>query len=236
MSNKGKVKRFIAILLAFTVFLSSSFIMCSNVAALTLGDVNSDGQVNSLDANWLKRFLSGIVEIENAVKMADIDGDGYVNATDSNLLLRMIVGTYTPDRNEPVAPDFTIYDGDGNIVHLSDFAGKPVVINFWASWCTPCKKEMPDFNKKYLEYGDEIQFLMIDYAKDDNIKDAKAYVSEMGFEFPVYFDIDGDAFLAYEVTAFPTTIFVDADGYVVDRYRGTISEETLQSGIDKILK
>ena len=141
-----------------------------------------------------------------------------------------------PDRNEFGGLDFTIYDGKGNKVHLSDFAGKKIILNFWASWCVPCKKEMPDFNKKYLEYGDEIQFLMIDFAKDDKIEDAKKYVSDMGFEFPVYFDIDGDAFLTYEVSAFPTTIFIDAKGNVVERYRGTISEETLQSGIDKLLK
>ena len=141
-----------------------------------------------------------------------------------------------PERTEPMAADFTIYDGNGNEVHLSDFAGKPVILNFWASWCVPCKKEMPDFNEKYLEYGDEIQFLMIDFAKDDKIEDAKEYVSEMGFKFPVYFDVYGDATSTYKIDAFPTTIFIDADGYIMDRYRGTISEETLQSGIDKILK
>ncbi len=141
-----------------------------------------------------------------------------------------------PDRNDPVAADFTIFDGNGNKVHLSDYAGKPVILNFWASWCTPCKKEMPDFNEKYLEYGDEIQFLMIDFAKDDKIEDAKKYISEMGFEFPVFFDIDGDASSVYDIWALPTTIFIDADGYVVERFKGTVSEEKLQSGIDKILE
>ena len=141
-----------------------------------------------------------------------------------------------PERTEPIAPNFTIYDGNGNKVHLSDYAGKPIILNFWASWCAPCKKEMPDFNKKYLQYGDQIQFLMIDFAKDDKIEDAKAYVSEMGFAFPIYFDTYADAFYAYGVTAFPTTIFIDADGYIVARYRGTISEGTLQSGIDMILE
>lgn len=141
-----------------------------------------------------------------------------------------------PERTEPIAPNFTIYDGNGNKVHLSDYAGKPIILNFWASWCTPCKKEMPDFNKKYLQYGDQIQFLMIDFAKDDKIEDAKAYVSEMGFAFPIYFDTYGDATYTYGVNAFPTTVFIDADGYIVARYRGTISEGTLQSGIDMILE
>lgn len=141
-----------------------------------------------------------------------------------------------PERTEPIAPNFTIYDSNGNKVRLSDYAGKPIILNFWASWCVPCKKEMPDFNKKYLQYGDQIQFLMIDFAKDDKIEDAKAYVSEMGFAFPIYFDTYGDASYTYGVDAFPTTVFIDADGYVVARYRGTISEETLQSGINMILE
>ena len=70
--------------------------------------------------------------------------------------------TTQEDESEKIlAPDFTVYDLDGNEVHLSDFIGKPVVLNFWASWCGPCKMEMPDFNEKYLEIGEEVQFLMI---------------------------------------------------------------------------
>jgi len=236
MLNKGNGKRITAIFLAFTVFLSSAFAMCINVAGAKLGDINADGKINPFDSYSLKRFLSGSIEIEDIIKVGDINGDGIVNPIDNNLLLRMLTGSYTPERNEPVAADFTVYDGDGKEVHLSDFAGKPVVLNFWASWCVPCKKEMPDFNEKYLEYGDDIQFLMIDFTIDDKIEDAKGFVSEMGYEFPVYFDTYGNASSVYEVFALPTTVFIDADGYIIERYRGTISEETLQSGIDKILE
>ena len=60
-----------------------------------------------------------------------------------------------------LAPDFTVYDLDGNAVQLSDYIGKPIVLNFWASWCGPCQMEMPDFHEKYLQLGEEVNFLMI---------------------------------------------------------------------------
>lgn len=208
------------------------------------GDTNCDGKVNTQDLFRIKLIALFIVEPDESERnSADVNGDGLINSADIFLLTYRILHGQTadtdpviPDRTEPEAVDFTIYDGNGNEVHLFDFAGKPVILNFWASWCVPCKKEMPDFNEKYLEYGDEIQFLMIDFAKDDKIEDAKKYVADMGFKFPIYFDVYGDASSAYKVDAFPTTVFIDADGYIMDRYLGTISEETLQSGIDKILK
>lgn len=67
----------------------------------------------------------------------------------------------TQENQKTLAPDFTVYDADGNQVKLHDFIGKPIVLNFWASWCGPCQMEMPDFHEKYLELGDEINFLMV---------------------------------------------------------------------------
>lgn len=136
-----------------------------------------------------------------------------------------------------LAPDFTVYDKDGNEVHLSDFAGKPIVLNFWASWCSPCKSEMPDFNQAYLDYGEEVNFLMVNMTDGnrETVESASAFIEEQGYEFPVFYDTDYDAALTYGAYALPTTYFIDAEGYAVAWAQSALSAENLQKGLDMIL-
>ncbi len=135
------------------------------------------------------------------------------------------------------APDFTVYDLDGNEVHLSDFIGKSVVLNFWASWCSPCKMEMPDFNEKYLEIGEEVQFLIINMTDGsrETVETASAFIAEQGYSFPVFYDTDQDAAATYGVYSLPTTYFIDEEGNAIAQATGAIDEETLQQGIDMII-
>ena len=135
------------------------------------------------------------------------------------------------------APDFTVYDKDENEVKLSDYIGKPIVLNFWASWCGPCKSEMPDFNEKYQELGEDINFLMINMTDGsrETVKSASEFISENGFEFPVFYDTQLDAALTYGAYSLPVTFFIDADGYVIAQATGAIDMETLQRGIDMII-
>ncbi len=134
------------------------------------------------------------------------------------------------------APDFTVFDSEGNEVHLSGFIGKPVVVNFWASWCGPCKMEMPDFDAAYAELGDEIHFLMVNMTDNsrETVEVAKSYIEQQGFTFPVYFDTEMDAAITYGVTSLPTTYFIDAEGYAIAQAMGAIDSTTLQTGIDMI--
>lgn len=129
-----------------------------------------------------------------------------------------------------MAPDFTVYDDAGNAVSLSDYRGKPVVVNFFASWCGPCKMEMPYFEDCFLRYGGDVQFLMVNLCAfgNDRKEDAKAMVEAGGYTFPVFFDMDGDAALTYSVRAMPTTIFVAADGELLDTRIGAMDHASLE--------
>ena len=132
------------------------------------------------------------------------------------------------------APDFTAYDADGNAVQLSDYFGKPLVLNFWASWCGPCKSEMPAFQQAY-EQEDGVQFLLVNMTGGRETQaDAEALLAQEGYTFPVLFDLDLDAAMTYGVTALPTTYFLDAEGNLVAWAQGAINEQTLQQGLEMI--
>lgn len=140
------------------------------------------------------------------------------------------------EREKIKAPDFTVLDAEGNAVKLSELFGKPIVLNFWASWCPPCKGEMPEFNKVYEEVGRDITFMMVDLVDGQRETKEKGaeYVKGQGFTFPVYFDTKQDAARKYGIASIPTTIFIDKDGYIVTGAESAIDEKTLQKGIDLI--
>lgn len=144
--------------------------------------------------------------------------------------------TNEDEKKENKAPDFTVVDDLGNKVKLSDFTGKGVVVNFWASWCGPCKSEMPTFDEAYGEYGDDIHFLMVNMTDGDRetVEVAKAFIASSGYSFPVYYDTALDAATTYSVYSIPTTYFVDSSGNLVASAKGAINRETLQKGIDMI--
>lgn len=137
-----------------------------------------------------------------------------------------------------MAPDFTVYDAEGNAVKLSDYIGKPTIVNFWASWCGPCQMEMPDFDEKYQELGSEVNFLMVNMTDGsrETLETAKEFLAEAGYSFPVYFDTDMDAAMTYGVNSLPSTYFIDAEGHAIVMAQGMINAVALQQGIDMISK
>ena len=143
----------------------------------------------------------------------------------------------TSSENQPTtAPNFTVYDLEGNEVNLTDFFGKPIIVNFWASWCGPCKMEMPDFNEAYETYKGEIEFLMVNMT--DGSRETKelasSFIAENGYTFPVYYDTDYSAAITYSVSSLPTSYFLNANGELVTYAKGAIDGATLEKGISMI--
>lgn len=136
-----------------------------------------------------------------------------------------------------MASDFTAYDDAGSPVSLKDMHGKPTIVNFFASWCGPCKMEMPYFDEFYHQYGDQVNFMMVNLCAfgNDTKENAKKMVESGGWTFPVYFDSDGDAALKYAIRSMPTTIFVSADGELKGRHTGVISRENLEQTIKAMI-
>lgn len=134
------------------------------------------------------------------------------------------------------APDFTVYDADGKEVTLSSLQGKPVVLNFWASWCGPCKSEMPDFQKVYEELGQEVTFAMVNLTDglQETTAKAEAHISSKGYTFPVYFDIDQDAANTYGVYSIPTTYIIDRDGYIVSYANQMVDTSALRRVLENV--
>jgi len=129
------------------------------------------------------------------------------------------------------APDFRFYDADGNSYSLSDFKGKPVVLNFWASWCGPCQGEMPYFQSMYEEYGDSIEFLMVNLTdgETETQDSASGFIANSGYTFPVYYDSDRQGAYAYGIYSIPDTYFISSDGSIYGYKIGALDEETLKS-------
>ena len=141
--------------------------------------------------------------------------------------------TEAPDLS---APDFTVYDMEGNPVKLSDYFGKPIVLNFWASWCGPCKMEMPHFEEVYNEIGEQVQFLMVNSTdgSSETVESASAYVAEQGYTFPVFYDTSFEASINYQAFSLPTTYFISAEGELIAKATGSIDKDTLLYGIGMI--
>lgn len=134
------------------------------------------------------------------------------------------------------APDFTLKTLDGGEVSLSEFRGRPAFINFWASWCGPCRAEMPDIVAAYAEHKDGgLQVLAIDLTVEDTLADVQAFVDEFDMTFPVLLDEDGSVSQAYSVFGLPTSVFVDAAGVIRAVNAGPLTGDAIRQHLAKIL-
>lgn len=145
------------------------------------------------------------------------------------------VETSHPEQAE-IAPDFIVTSTNGERVKLSDYKGKPVVINFWATWCPPCKAELPYFEQMYKEYGGDVEFMMINLTdgQEETQDVVNTFIEDAGYTFPVYFDTEYSAAMAYSTYSIPVTVFVNRDGEIVYKKVGMIQEDMLKAFVERI--
>ena len=134
--------------------------------------------------------------------------------------------------------DATVYTSKDEALKLSEIAdGKPLVVNFWATWCPYCVEELPDFQQVAADYADTVNFAFVDVLDDDdeNVANTLAWLQENGFEnLPVYYD-KGDASRAFGVYALPLTVIISADGEVVTTNTGAMDASLLRGALNTLV-
>ena len=134
------------------------------------------------------------------------------------------------------APDFTLTALNGAKVSLSQFRGKPVLINFWASWCIPCREETPDLVKAYkTHHADELIILGLNLTSEDTLPDIKAFVEEFQMPYPVLLDQEGKVMSLYHVQGIPTSVFINRQGVITYIQIGKLTAEQIDKYLAEIL-
>jgi peroxiredoxin len=134
------------------------------------------------------------------------------------------------------APDFTLKTLAGGTASLSDYTGRPVFLNFWASWCKPCRGEMSDIIAAYdTHQGEHLQVLAINLTDQERMTDARKFADEFHMPFPVLLDQKGKVRKSYALRGVPTSVFIDIHGIVRLINPGPITNEIIQRGLEEIL-
>jgi peroxiredoxin len=132
-----------------------------------------------------------------------------------------------------LAPQFALNNIFGDEVSLASFRGKPVVLNFWATWCPPCRAEMPEFQAASVKYNGQAVILGIDQGEPSSI--VRDFGASLGITYPLLLDSDNAVSRRYGVTALPQTYFIDSDGIVRETFTGIVNRAVLEDRIEKLL-
>lgn len=169
-------------------------------------------------------------------KQIEVTGTDAVQETEADAADDTGDGNGTNAATTP-APDFTMTDADGATLTLADFKGKPVLLNFWASWCGPCQSEMPDIQTAWKEHGTDVEFVIVNMTgmNGETEQSAKAFLADAGYTFPCYFDANNSAATAFGVSSIPQTYLIDAEGNILGGYMGAMTSSIIDEGIQMLL-
>ncbi len=148
----------------------------------------------------------------------------------------------TADPNAVPAPTFTLTDQYGNVHNLEDYKGKTIFLNFWATWCPPCRQEMPDIQAVYEEYGYNKEDLIVlgvagpGLGNEGSIDEITAFLEDNDYTFPVVMDETGFVFYYYGISAYPTTFMIDQNGNVFGYAQGALTRDIMDSIIDQTMR
>lgn len=132
------------------------------------------------------------------------------------------------------APQFKVADLDGNRRSLNDWAGKPLVLNFWGTFCTPCKEEMPALQRQAAKWAERGVGVVGMNLGEDAVT-VRDFVQQLGIQFPIYLDTDDAVRKAYGVNQYPTTFFIQPDGRIYTIIIGQMDEATIESTVESML-
>ena len=205
------------------------------VLLIVMGILTLTGAAGSISADLAA--ISGTVQEAPAAPQEDVSSGGDQDAGGET------GGQAQGDAESPVvpAPDFTLTDQFGNSHTLSDYEGQTVFLNFWATWCGPCKMEMPDIQALYEEWGENAGDLVVlgvagpDIGQEGSAEDIAAFLEENGYTYPVVMDDTGALFYQYGISAYPTTFMIDTAGNVFGYVQGAVSREIMDDIVDQTM-
>ena len=182
-----------------------------------------------LKMRWFWIMLIGLVIILGSVWIAfsrTLIGSAVAGSESVSLEPAAVVG-------HP-APDFELQTLEGETVRLSDFKGKPVLVNFWATWCGPCRAEFPDFQKAAVDNADTLVIIGVNNTTTDQKDQIPAFLAEFSVTFPVVLDETGETAKAYGILGLPTSIFIDRNGIVNEIFTGPINKAYIEAKLSEL--
>ena len=206
-----------------------------------MGIMTLTGMMNGITSYLSSQGTSAQTQTEQpAAEKKDSDGEDKDNHSVSDSDTSDTAEAEENKEEKTPAPDFTLVDQNGETHKLSDYKGKTVFLNFWATWCPPCRQEMPDIQALYETYGENKEDLIVlgvanpktdDHPnnQDETQEKVAGILSENGYTYPVAMDTTGDVFSAYGISSFPTTFMIDKEGNVYGYVSGAITADIMES-------